>query len=93
MQPEDVRLRVVFHGAQLHTGHHPHAELCTRGLGFADPVEGVVIGEGDCRQPDPLGLDDDVTRRARSVGRGGVGMQIDEGCGAVANGRCPRHFA
>src|SRR5262249_30862263 len=68
VQAEDVRLNIVLDGTQLDARHHANAELGTGRQGFADPIEGVVIGERDRAQSNTLGLEHDITRRARAVG-------------------------
>jgi len=46
---------------------------------FVNPVDGVVIRDGNDRQPGGLGRADEVRRRQAAVGRGGVEMKIDDG--------------
>jgi hypothetical protein len=77
MESEDVRLDVAFHRAQLDAGDDAHAELPRR-ASRSRCRDGVVIGQRDRRQSDALRARRRLGRRTRSVGRGGVDVEIDE---------------
>ncbi len=61
-QAEHVHLALVDGSAQLDAGDHLNAELSTRRHRLRDARDGVVVRDGDRREPHILGKPDELTR-------------------------------
>jgi len=91
MKAENVRFDVTLDGAQLDAGNDTKPVRCAGARRLLDTGDGIVIGECDRLQAGPLRRGDDVGRRTRSVGRGGVNVKIDESAGRWPRGLDRRH--
>jgi hypothetical protein len=77
MEPEQVRLIVAFHGAELHAGYDAHSFRLPGGDGLGETTNGVVVGECNGFEADlPRGAND-FRWRSRPIGSGRVSVQVD----------------
>jgi hypothetical protein len=84
VESEYVSFHIALDGAELDARHHADAKSLSRRRCFGDAGDGVMIGQRDGGEPNPLGFANDVGWSARAVGGGRVRVQIDERAGAVA---------
>ena len=75
---EQVHGGLAHLARQLAARDQPDADVVGRRLGLGQALDGVVIGEGDGRQPRPRRHRHHLGRGIRPVRGGGVAMQIDQ---------------
>jgi hypothetical protein len=65
-------------GADLDAGDEPEAGVARRGPGGVAAAGGVVVGDADDGEARAAGAGNELRRRERAVGGGGMKMKVDQ---------------
>lgn len=79
MQREQVDLVIVLKCAQLAARNDAYPQPFARRSRGGNSVDRIVVGEGERREPAPLGSFDYAFGGKNSIRRSRVGMQVDVG--------------
>ena len=77
VQGEEVDFVLVVKRAELYSGNNSNARSCPRLTGSLEPIDGIVVGEREGRQPALRRSLDHSLRRECPVRGGRVSMQVD----------------